>query len=102
MEPGATVMTELSGGNAGRLSVSGRVELNNATLSVAGAPRPGGTSTFTLIDNDGSDAVAGIFSGAPERAMVTTDGRPMRISYVGGDGNDVTLQVPGGTVIMIK
>jgi hypothetical protein len=56
---------------------------------------------FTIIDNDGSDAVTagfyganGAFAGLPEGATITFNGVPLRISYMGGTGNDVTLTAP--------
>ncbi|MCI5222840.1 MAG: hypothetical protein D3924_09255 [Candidatus Electrothrix sp. AR4] len=46
-----------------------------------------------MIDNDGSDPVVGTFNGLDELATVTVDRVEYQISYVGGDGNDVTLTV---------
>jgi hypothetical protein len=47
---------------------------------------------FTIINNDGADAVVGTFAGLAEGSLVTTGGHQFRISYVGGTGaNDVTL-----------
>jgi hypothetical protein len=48
-------------------------------------------TTFTNIDNDGADAVIGTFNGLPEGATVHSLNGLTQISYVGGDGNDVTL-----------
>ena len=51
-----------------------------------------------VIDNDGNDAVVGIFAGLPEKAIVSTNflgsGLVARITYSGGDGNDVELLLP--------
>ena len=56
---------------------------------------PGGTikkgDTFTIINNNGSAPVQGIFNGLPEGAEFAVDGATFKISYVGGDGNDVVL-----------
>jgi hypothetical protein len=52
-------------------------------------PRTG--DTFTVIDNDGTDPIQGTFTNAPEGAIVFFDAIPLRISYHGGDGNDVVL-----------
>ena len=73
------------------IGVSGAVTLNNATLTLNGAYVPVAGNVFTLIANDGSDAVVGTFAGLPEGATLTFNGVPMRISYIGGTGNDVTL-----------
>ena len=48
---------------------------------------------LTLIDNDGVDPVSGTFAGLNEGAIVTLNASDFQISYVGGDGNDVTLTV---------
>lgn len=48
---------------------------------------------FTIIDQAGSAAVSGTFKGLPEGATFTQNGIVFKISYVGGDGNDVTLTV---------
>jgi autotransporter-associated beta strand protein len=86
--------TTAGSGSMSKLSVTGTVTLGNAALSLVmahGVVVPVG-STFTIIDNDGSDAVSGTFAGLPEGATVTsTNGATFRISYVGGTGNDVTL-----------
>jgi hypothetical protein len=71
--------------------VTGTVTLNNPTLVVSGAPVAPG-SVLTIINNDGGDAVIGTFNGLPEGAAVVAGGQVYKISYVGGDGNDVTLQ----------
>jgi hypothetical protein len=102
---------------SGRLNVRGSVSLAGANFSWAefgfgpgpsSGMRPVATAsdgyadTYVLIDNDGSDPVSGTFAGLPEGAVVTPfqTGRPRyRISYVGGDGNDVTLtRVPDATL----
>ncbi|MEZ6127577.1 MAG: Calx-beta domain-containing protein [Planctomycetaceae bacterium] len=49
--------------------------------------------TVVLIENDGTDAVVGQFTGLVNGASVTVNGNPnWRIAYDGGDGNDVTLE----------
>jgi len=49
---------------------------------------------FTIIDNQGSNPVGGTFAGLAEGATFAFgDGGVLRISYVGGDGNDVVLTV---------
>ena len=52
---------------------------------------PGPGDTFVIVDNGGASPVSGQFTGLPEGATLTADGQTFRISYVGGDGNDVTL-----------
>ena len=53
-------------------------------------PIPAG-SKFTIIDNDGSDAITGTFQGVAEGGFVSAGGQSFTVSYVGGDGNDVVL-----------
>lgn len=75
----------------GSVSLSGGPVLN---LSLNFNPNAVGTK-YTIIDNDGADAVIGTFSGLAEGALVTSNNFSYRISYVGGDGNDVTLTAVG-------
>ncbi len=80
------------------LSVTGAVAISNCTLQVTAMPSvPAGTK-FTIIANDGADAVNGIFSGLPENSPLTVGAQTFRIHYGGGTGNDVTL-VRDGVVV---
>lgn len=51
--------------------------------------------TFTIIDNKGTSPItgslAGTFKDLPEGAEITAGGVTFKISYVGGDGNDIVL-----------
>ena len=47
--------------------------------------------TFTIVGNNGTNPVQGTFKDLPEGAEVTVSGATFKISYVGGDGNDVVL-----------
>ena len=47
--------------------------------------------TFTIIDNKTTYLMRGTFKDLPEGAEVTVGGAIFKISYVGGDGNDVVL-----------
>lgn len=46
---------------------------------------------YTIIDNQSSNGVQGTFEGLAEGATFTANGATFRISYAGGDGNDITL-----------
>ena len=47
-----------------------------------------------ILNNDGADPVVGTFAGLAEGATITTtNGLLLRITYAGGDGNDVELRV---------
>jgi len=86
---------ELNGTTPGpgydQVQALGTVTLGSATLHPALGFTPASNSSFTIIDNDGSDPVANTFSGLAEGATLTIDGVPFQISYTGGTGNDVTL-----------
>ncbi len=92
---------EVGGTTAGteydQLQVTGAnrtVTLGDATLdaTLINAFTPTVGELFTIVDLvDGSSVVAGTFMGLGEGAVVTASGTNLLISYVGGDGNDVTL-----------
>ena len=92
-ESGGTLAIALNGPAAssqGELNVSGSVTLGGALgLAVGYVAGPG--DTFVIVDNGGSNPVSGTFTGLPEGATLTAAGQTFRISYVGGDGNDVVL-----------
>jgi autotransporter-associated beta strand protein len=75
------------------IHVTGSVALQNAALdlSISYEGLPAGTPV-PLINNDDFDPVAGTFLGLAEGAIINNGhGQSFRISYIGGDGNDVTL-----------
>ncbi|REK12709.1 MAG: hypothetical protein DWQ37_10785, partial [Planctomycetota bacterium] len=78
---------------AGQLDVTGTVNLGGATLD--GSLSAGFAATvgeeFTIVNNDGADAVVGTFAGLSEGASLSIGGANFTISYMGGDGNDVVL-----------
>jgi uncharacterized repeat protein (TIGR01451 family) len=74
-----------------QIDVTGVVTLGGATLSVALGFAPPPFSTFTIINNDSTDAVIGTFAGLPQGARLTAGGVAFSISYTGGTGNDVVL-----------
>jgi len=90
-----TLNIELNGATPGtqydQLVVNGGVSLGGATLNVTTGYTPANNTLFTIINNDGADPVSGIFAGLPEGAVFYVSGKPYKISYVGGSGNDVTL-----------
>jgi methionine-rich copper-binding protein CopC len=96
---GANFSVEIGGTVAGtgydQVDVTGTVDVTGATLTASldggfnPQAAPGGT--FTIIRNDGADAVIGTFAGLAEGAQLTIGGSVFSISYRGGDGNDVTL-----------
>src|SRR6185503_18615932 len=77
--PGTTLRIELNGLVAGtgydRLQVDGSANIAGANLVLTNA--------------------TGTFSGLPQGTAIVTNGVRYRISYTGGDGNDVALIVDG-------
>ncbi|MCI0332736.1 MAG: hypothetical protein L0228_05895, partial [Planctomycetes bacterium] len=79
----------------------------NVTGSIAAAISVGlnasGTITsspgqqIVLVNNDGNDPVGFVFTSRPEGSFVTINGVNFRLTYVGGDGNDVVLIQNTGT-----
>ena len=93
---GSTLTIELNGAvtpgtDYDQVNVTGTVTLSGATLNVVVGFVPTAGQVFTIIDNDLVDPVTGMFAGLAEGSTFTVGGRQFRISYVGGDGNDVTL-----------
>src|SRR5262249_38794265 len=80
-------------GGYDQLQVHGGVSLADAMLdaSFVNGFTPTVGQSFTIIDNDGSDAIGGTFANLAEGAFVNINGTALSISYHGGDGNDVTL-----------
>ncbi len=103
MSPRATLEVELNGATPGvsydQLKVTGGVTLSNATLSATLGFTPAIGTSFTIIDNDGTDAVTNTFSGLPEGARLKISGLPFVLTYTGGSGNDVVLTRADGTRI---
>jgi autotransporter-associated beta strand protein/VCBS repeat-containing protein len=88
---GTTVGSQYSQQN-----MTGPVALGPVTiLNVALGITPVIGDTFTIINNDATDAVSGTFNGLPEGKIFTvTTGSftgTFQITYQGGDGNDVVL-----------
>ena len=75
------------------LAVQGPVDLGFADLSVTllpgFTPIPG--QRFTILDNQGRDNVVNEFAGLAEGTELDLGAVRFRISYKGGDGNDVVL-----------
>ena len=82
-----------------QLNVTGTVSLGNATLTTASFNSfvPVAGQTFTIINNDGADAITGTFNGLPEGGFISNflgSGLTAKISYAGGiNSNDVVLTV---------
>jgi autotransporter-associated beta strand protein len=86
----------LNGTNAGtgysQLNVTGTVSLASALLQVSAGTVGAVNSHYTILNNDSSDPITGIFNGLPEGSqLVANNGANFIISYQCGSGNDVVL-----------
>ncbi len=76
------------------VAVAGGVTIDGATLSFALAGRLPIDVEYVIVDNDGTDPIVGQFTGVGENAYFEIDGQRFRLSYVGGDGNDISIYAP--------
>jgi hypothetical protein len=74
-----------------QLNVAGLLDITGVTLSLSGSYTLLANQVFTIVNNDGADAITGTFNGLAEGATVTYNGVALKLSYLGGSGNDVTL-----------
>ena len=108
---GSTLEIELGGTTPGntatdhdQVNVTGTVTLAG-TLDVVnfGGFTSTAGDTFTIINNDSTDAVSGTFAGLAEGDTFVADGSLYSITYVGGtDSNDVVLTSLGGAFEVIN
>jgi hypothetical protein len=83
----------IAGTNYDQISVRGLLELNDAVLQPAlNGYVPSIGQSFVVIENDGSERVAGSFQSLPEDSLLLIDNFVFGITYEGGDGNDVALE----------
>jgi fibronectin-binding autotransporter adhesin len=99
LNSGSNFNIAISGTSGTDENVTGAVNLGGATLNVNVLSAPGANSVFTIINNDGTDAVVGNFqtSGGvvlTNGSTFTANGTSFKIFYTGGDGNDVILVEP--------
>ncbi len=66
---------------------------NALFVTLVGGFTPALGQQFTLIDDRFAGPVAGAFRGLAEGGVFSAGGIAFRISYVGGDGNDVVITV---------
>ncbi len=97
-ESGSTFALEFASPALGdQLAVTGSVTINAAEIAPIAGYTITGPDTFAVIANDGTDPVviSDFFTsgGIPltEGASFVSGGATWKISYTGGDGNDVTL-----------
>ncbi len=78
-----------------QLNVVGPVSISSTSLLLTGNYAPTIGQSFTIINNDGTEAIGGTFDGLPEgKVFSVANGKlvgTFQITYKGGDGNDVVL-----------
>jgi len=79
-------------GEYGRLVASGDVSLSSGSLLPSAGFNPQAGQIYTIVEKTSPGLITNEFLG-PEGTVTYMNGMPFRISYVGGDGNDVTLTV---------
>jgi len=98
---GGSMSVSVDSADTSRVDVAGPVTVSGALLfNITSSPAFG--QTFTIISNDGTDPVNGIFTGLPEGAIAASGFSRFRISYRGGDGNDVTITTLAETSIVLS
>jgi autotransporter-associated beta strand protein len=100
IQPGHLAIN-VSAAGAGQVAVAGTVSLGGIlNLTVAPGFLPAAGTRYRIIDNDGTDTIVNQFYSFAEGAIVATAGNTaLRITYHGGDGNDVEL-VAGPTIVL--
>lgn len=113
LESGSSLNVRLGGAKSGEhdaVLVEGEVKLSGAKLNLAAIDgyKPKAGDAVVIVQNDGSDAIGGKFlsgvgielkpaSTLEEGAVISKNflgsGRSAKISYTGGDGNDVSIVV---------
>ena len=93
---GATFQVQLLGATAGteydRLTTSGTVTLGG-TLDVIPASGLSAGTSFLILNKTSPGAISGNFASKPEGSIFASGGYNWVISYIGGDGNDVTVTI---------
>lgn len=74
-----------------QVNVRGTVRLTGLSLQGSLGFASSFGQQFTIINNDGTDAVQGTFDGLAENGTVYLGGERFTVSYAGGTGNDVVL-----------
>ncbi|HXI54229.1 MAG TPA: lectin-like protein [Candidatus Saccharimonadales bacterium] len=77
---------------SGEPVASGDVSLSSGRLLPSAGFNPQAGQIYTIVEKTCPGPITNEFLG-PEGTVTTLNGMPVRISYVGGDGNDVTLTV---------
>lgn len=95
----ATLQVQLAGASNDKIITSTQPTLNGARLSgslLSSTFVPKVGQQFTILQNNSSSPVLGIFSGLPEGGTTQIGDYVFSVSYLGGSGNDVVLTAVTG------
>ena len=81
----------IDGAKADRLVVRNSADLGSAALTVGVVNAPPIGTVLTLASVAGTTHVTGTFANLPEGAILDLGPVSGQLSYIGGDGNDITL-----------
>ena len=87
-----------------QLRVTGTVNLNNTKLFFTTGFAPTTNDTFLILDKTSPGPINGFFLNTTEGSVMGTGFNKYRITYLGGDGNDVVLrrvEIPGSNISSI-
>src|SRR5439155_14031100 len=115
-DSGSRFTAVIRSGQAGQFhqaNVTGSVKLDTANegvllvvQAITGGQQLQGGEHIVIINNDGNDLVQGNFAGLLEGATIDTNflrtGLAATITYKGGDGNDVQINVAPNTPPVIS
>ena len=77
------------------LVIANGVTINGGTIAISSSSqnRIKRGTVLTVISNTSANAISGTFSNLPDGGIVNVNGNELQASYIGGDGNDLTLTV---------
>ncbi|MBK8286098.1 MAG: Ig-like domain repeat protein [Ahniella sp.] len=102
---GGTVHLGLEGVVAGashdQIRSTGTVSIGGTalTLYLASTHVPAVGQQYVLIDNDGTDAITGTFTGVANGSTVLVAGYQFQVNYAGGTGNDLVVTALNGRAV---
>jgi hypothetical protein len=100
IQPGGIFDTFTDAFNADMILSNGSVNVTGGVLTIDMTSAAGATlgDSVTILEKTTPGPIVGTFANLPEGAVITDGTTTARISYVGGDGNDVTLTFTTATV----
>lgn len=86
------VNMDLTNSGYDKIVTTGTVTLGaTATLNLPASFLPSPHQPFTLIDNQGPNPIGGVFNNFAEGGSIMFGSQEYRLTYLGGDGNDLVL-----------